>query len=284
MSDTEHEHAPRDLVEAALRAADRTGKDVADVPLVEIAREAGVSRSTLLRRLGGRRGALDAAVRAAGVDPGGRPPVRERAVEAGARLLGEVGLAATTLEAVAAAADCSVHSLYAAFGSRDTLLAEIFERYSPLPALEEHLADPGEDLAAVVLGVHLALARAFTREPRVMPALLADVFARPSGPTRDLLATRFFPRALATVGGWLQREVAAGRVRDLPLPLLVQLLIAPVVIHFVLRPGLTGVPGIDFPDMEETCAVLGDAFLRSAATDPPRWTGGGTAPGTGAPR
>ncbi|WP_446724965.1 TetR/AcrR family transcriptional regulator [Nocardiopsis sp. N85] len=269
MSNIDHVRVPDDLVGAAIRAAERTGRDVADVPLVEIAREAGVSRSTLLRRLGGTRGALDEAVRAAGVDPGGRPPVRERAIGAGARLLGDLGLAATTLEAVALAADCSVHSLYAVFGSRDGLLAAVFERHSPLPELEEFLADTGDDLAATVHGVHLRLARAFGREPRVMPAILADVFARPTGPTRDMLVTRFFPRVLAALGGWLSREVAAGRLRDLPLPLLVQQLIAPVFVHFALRPALTGVPGIDFPDVEETCAVLRDAFLRAVATDPP---------------
>jgi AcrR family transcriptional regulator len=65
-----------DLVAAAVRTAERLGKDVADVPVAAIAAEAGVSRSTLLRRLGGTRAALDQAVRAAGVDPGGQPPVR----------------------------------------------------------------------------------------------------------------------------------------------------------------------------------------------------------------
>ncbi|HWS92151.1 MAG TPA: hypothetical protein VN306_06530, partial [Mycobacterium sp.] len=53
-----------DLVQAALRAARALGKDVADVPVIAIAREAGLSRSTLIRRLGGTRAALDAAVRA----------------------------------------------------------------------------------------------------------------------------------------------------------------------------------------------------------------------------
>ncbi|OKH63999.1 hypothetical protein EB74_11570, partial [Mycobacterium sp. SWH-M5] len=60
-----------ELVDAALRAAGDLGRDVADVPVAVIARHAGMSRSTLLRRLGGSRSALDDAVRARGTDPGG---------------------------------------------------------------------------------------------------------------------------------------------------------------------------------------------------------------------
>ena len=75
---------PADVVGAALRAAESLGRDVADVPLIAIAREAGMSRSTLVRRLNGSRQPLDDAVRAAGVEPGGRPPVRERAVQGAA--------------------------------------------------------------------------------------------------------------------------------------------------------------------------------------------------------
>ena len=75
---------PADVVAAALRAAENLGRNVADVPLIAIAREAGMSRSTLIRRLNGSRQPLDDAVRAAGVELGGRPPVRERAVLAAA--------------------------------------------------------------------------------------------------------------------------------------------------------------------------------------------------------
>src|ERR1043166_7268659 len=78
-----------ELVQAALRAAEKRGKDVADVPVLAIAYEAGMSRSTLLRRLGGSRAALDKAVRAAGVDPGGQAPVRTRALDAAAALISE---------------------------------------------------------------------------------------------------------------------------------------------------------------------------------------------------
>jgi hypothetical protein len=63
---------PVDVVAAALRAAENLGRNVADVPLIAIAREAGMSRSTLIRRLNGSRQPLDDAVRAAGVEPGGR--------------------------------------------------------------------------------------------------------------------------------------------------------------------------------------------------------------------
>ncbi|MFJ9552625.1 TetR/AcrR family transcriptional regulator [Nocardiopsis sp. NPDC101807] len=268
MSEPTRSTVPDDLVGAAVRAAENLGKDVADVPLVAIAEEAGVSRSTLLRRVGGSRGALDEAVRAAGVDPGGRRPVRARAVEAAAGLISGQGLASATLEAVAASAECSVHSLYAAFGGRDGLLRAVFERYSPILDLEEAVARPGEDLATRVHGIYRLVAAGLGREPRVLPALLADVFARPEGPASDLVARLVFPRMLAGLGAWLAGEIAAGRIRDLPVPLLMQQMIGPIAVHSILRPALRGVPGANFPDPEETCAVFADAFLRAAAIPP----------------
>lgn len=270
MSELQDASVPADLVSAALRASDHLGKDVADVPLIAIAEEAGVSRSTLLRRVGGSRRALDEAVRASGVDPGGQRPVRERAVGAAAHLISEQGLVAATLEAVATSAGCSVHSLYAAFGGRDELLRAVFERYSPILDMEAALAAPEDDLAARVHGIYRMLGTRFSREPRVLPAVLADVFARPEGPTVDMLARFFFPRMLASLGGWLAGEVAAGRIRDLPVPLLIQQLVSPIALHTMLRPALGRVPGIEFPEPEEVHTTFADAFLRAVATEPYR--------------
>ncbi|MFE6447153.1 TetR/AcrR family transcriptional regulator [Nocardiopsis dassonvillei] len=268
MSEINSSRIPADLVSAAVRASENLGKDVADVPLIAIAEEAGISRSTLLRRVGGSRRALDEAVRASGVDPGGQRPVRERAVEAAGGLISEQGLAAATLEAVAASAGCSVHSLYATFGGRDELLRAVFERYGPILDLEAVLSGPAGDLADRVRAIYRLLGDAFSREPRVLPAMLADVFARPEGPTSDLLVRFFFPRLLAGLGGWLAGEVAAGRVRDLPVPLLIQQMLAPIAVHCMLRPALDRVEGVEFPGIEEVSAVFAESFLRAVATDP----------------
>jgi AcrR family transcriptional regulator len=257
---------PNEVVEAALRAAEHLGRDVADVPLVAIAREAGMSRSTLVRRLNGSRQLLDDAVRATGVEPGGRPPVRERAVQAAASLISDRGLAAVTLEAVAAQADCSVHSLYAVFGGRDELMRAVFDRYSPILDLDEAISEPDAEFGETVHRIYRVLAEAFSREPRVAPAMLAEGLARPTEPAVVALLQYHVPRMLAGVGQWLAGEVTAGRVRDLPLPLLIQQMLAPIAIHTMVRPAAVNIPEIELPDLDQACVVFADNFLRAVAT------------------
>ena len=205
-------------MDAAIRAGQLCGRPVAEVPLSALADAAGMSRSTLLRRLGGSRRALDEAVRKAGVDPGGQP-VRERAIEAGARLISQRGLASVTLESVAEAAHCSMPSLHAIFGTRDRLFAAIYERYSPLRDLMGVFADPTASIEQTVAGFYQAMAVGLTREPQVAPAMLADLLANPHGPSARIFA-EYFPHAVSAIGGWLQQQVDVGAIRDIPIPLL----------------------------------------------------------------
>jgi AcrR family transcriptional regulator len=249
-----------------LQAASELGKDIADVPVIVIARHAGVSRSTLLRRLGGSRAALDEAVRARGLDPGGAPPVRTRALDAAADLIAENGLSAATLEAIAARAECSVQSLYAIFGTRDGLLRTVFDRHSPLLDIEEFLAEDHVDLPATVRRLYALVADSLSRQPRVAPAMFAEAFARPTSPAMQTLLNYKGPQVLAVLGHWLTTEIEAGRIRDLPQPLLVQQLLAPMVVHMMLRPNEANLPGVDLPDIDTVCDVFTDNFLRAAGT------------------
>ena len=205
---------PAALLDAAQEAARDLGKDVAEVPLVEIAKRAGISRSTLLRRLGGTRASLDEALRAAGVDPGGQRPVRERAIDAGGRFISRRGLSAATLEAVATEAGCSVYSLYSTFGGRSGLLEAIFERYRPTLPIDAD-TEPGEDPTATMTRLYMGIAEVWTREPRILPAILAEVLADPHDPATAELLEYAVPRsAMADILDWLNRPTPRSPTRS----------------------------------------------------------------------
>jgi AcrR family transcriptional regulator len=257
---------PSEVINEAVRSAERLGRDVADVPIVVIAHALGVSRSTLLRQIGGSRRALDDAVRDFGVDPGGRPPVRARAVESAAALIGTGGVGAATLEAVADSAQCSVPSLYATFGGRDALLQAVYDRFIPefdiTATLHDHV---DSDLTDRVRAVYEALARACSQEPRVMSAVLVEALARPAGPSAGVLIEHGVLRVVAAIGRWLESEVGAGRVRDLPRPVLMQQFMSPVLVHAVMRPGLMHFPHVVLPDLQDSCDVFAGAFVRGVS-------------------
>jgi AcrR family transcriptional regulator len=184
---------------------------------------------------------------------------------AAAGLIAERGLSAVTLDAVADAAECSLPSLHTTFGGRDGLLKAIFERYGPILDVERLMADRPDSLEETVRELYKIVVAAFQREPRVFPALFADLLGRPDGPARRVLELNF-PRILGTVGAWLMGEVRAGRIRPLPLPVLAQMLIAPVVLHLLSRPALEQV--IELPSVEEVCEGFAGAYLRGVEVNP----------------
>lgn len=256
------------IIDAAIQESERQGRDPADVPLEDIARRAGVSRATLYRRIGSRR-ALDAAVRASGVDPGGRPSVRDRAVAAAADLIVEQGFGSLTLDAIATRADCSLPALYDQFGNREGLLSAAFERYSPVFRVERLLATPPASFEDGVRGIYATAYDAITAQPQLLAALIAEALMRPRGTLAQVMLTRLGPRAVGIIHGWLAGEVAAGRCRPLPIPLLIQLLVGPMLVHAPTRGLVEAVLGEPPPPRGTVVETLTAAYCRAVALPPP---------------
>jgi AcrR family transcriptional regulator len=250
------------IVQAATIIAERQGSDIADVSLDDIAEHLGISRATLYRRIGNR-SRLNDAIRAAGIDPGGRGDVRERATNAVAEIITEGGFSAFTLEAVAARAQCSIPALHAQLGGRDALLAATFERFSPLPRIEEALAQRPESLEEGVRRIYTIAFDTATSRPRLLAAVIADALARMEGPTARYLVTSYLPRVMGTVGAWLAELRDAGLVRRLPVSMLLQLLIAPIALHAPTRGLTAGISHEPLLARQETIEALTQAYVRA---------------------
>jgi AcrR family transcriptional regulator len=254
------------IVKAAIAESAETGQPVAHLSLDRIAKRAGISRSTMFRRVGSR-AALETAVEATGVDPGRRADVWDRAIAAAAEIIVDAGVGALTIEEVARRAGCALTSVHSRFGGRDGLLAAVFERYAPLPEVERRLTD-GQPFERFEDGVRTVYETAFdtlSADSGVIEALVAEVLAKPNGSVMRLTRERILPQLVGAVGGWLAAEIRAGRCRDLPLSLLLPMLVSPMSVHLFARKRLIAA-GVAVPDRRSVIDTLTSAFDRAVGT------------------
>jgi len=248
------------LVQAAIDESRESGRDLVHLSLNRVARRAGISRATLFRRIGGRE-ALEEAVRSAGVDPGRKDSVRERALVAALDLIETRGLEALTLEAVARRAGCALTSLHTQLGGREGLLSAVFERYSPIAGVERILdnrPERFEDQVRAVYGVFFDVA---VRRGAVGGALFAHAVGSPDGPIADFVRETIVPRVLKSIGGWLTEEARKGNCRELPQDLVVPLLLGPFALHMLSRTMIERAGG-EPPDRATVIDTMTEVFCR----------------------
>lgn len=51
--------------------------------------------------------------------------------------------------------------------------------------------------------------------------------------------------------------------------MVLQLLIAPIAVHMLIRPAIPALPVLTMPDLDTVCATFTDTFIRAVTTTPP---------------
>ncbi len=218
------EHA----ADAAVRSAEEAGREVSSLSLAEVAAAAGVSRSTLLRRAGGR-AVIDAALRERI-----RAPVAlsDRVVAAAGALIAAEGVGALTLERVAAEASCTVMSIYNQLGGRDALLVAVFAKHAVLPQFAP-LLDAGatSSVEEIAVAVYRRLLDVGLDRSAVATALMIEAIARPDSPLAEHVRTDYLPRAGEVLDAFFTTLVERGAIRDGRRDALLALFLGPVQLY-----------------------------------------------------
>lgn len=223
-------------------------------PISRIARTAGVSRATFYRHFGSREALLGAIE----VEP--PVPARERVLTAAVELMGNGGgLRAFTMEELATAAGVSRATVYRLFPTKAALFREIVRHYSPFEPAIAVMREHGDEPPEVVIPL---LARTFATIGVQRTAILRSVLVEALAvtPEAESGVQPLLPDALAAIGGYLLRQMQAGRIRPMHPLLALQALLGPIFIHVLTRPLAERVVGFDLP-IEEVAEQLTAAIV-----------------------
>ena len=221
-----------------------------------ISAAAGVSRATFYRHFRSRAALL------AALDIQPDPDTRERILAAAAELIGRDGLRGMSMDELAARAGVSRASVYRLFPGKAALFDALMAEYSPLEVIEsviERMADrpPHEVLPAI------ARAAAAVAGPRI--GLLRSLFFEVTSQSPDALdgAEPRIRQVLGAVGGYLARQMAAGKLRQMDPIIATQIFMGPIVFHLVTRPELDRMGLARDVSVEKAIDELSQAALRA---------------------
>ena len=226
---------------AALTASGDAGQDqdrerLVGLSMDELAAAAGVSRATLYRLFGSQQNLLHEL----GLPP--RPTIRSRILETALELVGRHGLSELSMDDLAARAGISRATLYRLFPGKEALFAELVRRFSPFEPIAAVLETMGDrPPAEVVPAVARAMAAAMDGHIGLLLQVLAE-FTRTAAdhPGTHSHSAAHAMRTLPLVAGYLDEQMAAGRLRRMDPVLALQALAGPIVMHLLMRQAPPG--------------------------------------------
>jgi AcrR family transcriptional regulator len=199
----------------------------------ELALRARVSRATLYRLFGSQQHLLHEL----GLQP--PPTVHSRILDTALELVGRHGLAELSMDELAATAGVSRATLYRLFPGKEALFAELVRRFSPFEPIAAVLETMGDQPPAEVIpAVAQAMAAAMDGHIGLLLQLLFEISRidpEPNSGQRTTESAAQGMRTLPLVAGYLDQQMAAGRLRRMDPVLAMQALAGPIVMHLLMQ-------------------------------------------------
>jgi AcrR family transcriptional regulator len=197
--------------------------------LAEVAQAVGISRATLYRAFSSREELLHALAFEPEVES------RDRLLAKALEMLGQQGLAALSMDALADAAGVSRATVYRLFPGKAALFREVVKTYAPfehLALLVERVADrPPEEVMPQVAAVFVEL---FATRAGLYRTLAFEVNSQQED-TQEAAAF-VLERGIGSLLNYLQRQMNEGRLRSISPFVALQAFLGPFVIHILSRP------------------------------------------------
>ena len=225
----------------------------------QLAQAAGVSKASFYRAFGSRSELLKA------LDLGPEPESTDRILEAARRLIGEHGLNALSMDALADASGVSRATLYRLFPGKPALFTALLRTYSPLEPvanlINSRRADPPDVLMPEVARL---IYRVASPQIGFLRALFFEV-ARTS-PDADDAIRELLARILGSAGSYVVEQMSEGRLRTMHPLIALQSFVGPIFFHVITRAAVEKALAFD-TEGEEVVTEFAHGWLRAMNPD-----------------
>jgi AcrR family transcriptional regulator len=238
--------------------------------VAQIARAAGVSRTSFYRAFHSR----DALFDALRVLP--EPGARERILEAALDMVGAEGLSALSMDELAVRASVSRATLYRLFPGKPALFSALLRSFSPLePVSKLALAMQDQPPEVVMPEIARTIYRSVCGPGGPRLGLVRAVFLEVSALSADAeeAARELITTVLGSVGAYLMAQMSAGHLRLMPPVLALQSFVGPIFFHLLTRPLAERWLGLEM-DGEQAVTMLAEMWLRAMAPPQMEMKGG----------